>query len=696
MPRRPRQHGFVFLSALLFCSAALLGCARAAPPAPRLVHTRPSVAPETQRAFDAAFAHYEAGKWEAAERELGRFVTEFADSALVPEARFRRGVCLNRLGHYEEARLVLRDFLEKHPTSSYVHQASVELALSEAKLGNREEADQILRPAVRELSPEERRELGPTLEAVAGAGSAALEAGRRAATSLARAGTPEEREQAGGELVRVLDERMSFAEVATLLEELSEGHPAFPFVAAKHARALYHLGDTARARQVAQRALPRAAGFVADRVREILDRLELRENARPDVIGVILPLSGRFRSFGEAVRDGIELAITARDNLKVLYRDSQNDPDLAVALVEELVREGAIAIIGPVGTGEAAPAAARAQELGVPIVLLSRAEGVPAIGSYVFRNSLTNSAQGTALARYVTQVLGAKAAAILAPGIPVAEELSFAFWDELEQAGGEVRGYETFTPDQTTFAATIKRLVARDNLEDREEFRAEVRKIQEKEKDPYRRRKLLEKAASQQPPLIDFDVLLLPADFEKVGLIAPALAVEDVITTGCDERELERIRKTTRREDLRHVVMLGGVGWSSPKLLARGGRYVNCSVFVDGFYAESEREPTRRFVEAFSAQFGRKPGLFEAQAFDTARIVREIALKRPEGRDAFRAALAAVRKFPGATGETSFGPDGEADKPLFFLMVEKGAVRELDVRISAATQRAANPEPVSP
>ena len=75
-----------------------------------------------------------------------------------------------------------------------------------------------------------------------------------------------------------------------------------------------------------------------------------------------------------------------------------------------------------------------------------------------------------------------------------------------------------------------------------------------------------------------------------------------------------------------------------------------------------------------------------AQGFDTARIILDrLKAAEPKTRDELRDAIAGLTGFDGATGETTFGPDREADKPLFFLTIDKAGLRELaDVRLSPA------------
>lgn len=678
-----RVSGFGSKSAWVLAAASFVvlgGC----PSSTRQAKSQPAAAPrpkdasaEVQAEFDKAFESFADRKWAASAKAFEAFANGNPSSALVPEALYRRGVALNRLEKYEAAREVLRVFMEKYPTSPYARQAAVELGLAESKLGNKQDAAQILAPVIDELTPEERKDVEPALAEAIKAGSAATEAIRRQSQVVSGATSPASKDAATAELVRLVDTQASYADLVKLYEELESTEPAYGLVAAKMARIHYHLGDFVRAKEAAARAQGKVPAASQGRLSELLERIQLRDRVSPSKVGVVIPQSGRFKNFGAAVEDGVKFGIDGKDRIELVFRDSEGDAAKAVQAVEDLAREGVIAIIGPVGVAEAAPAAARAQELGVPMIQLSRAEGVTAIGDFVFRNSLTNSQQGRALARYAAEVLGVKGAAVLAPDLQSGEEMSYAFWDVFEKLGGEIRGYETYAHDQTTFAAPIRKLVARNNIADRAEFQAEAKRIADSEATAFKRRKLMEKLAAAQQPIVDFDVLLIPDIHRTVTLIAPALAVEDVITNGCDEKELERIRKTTKRDDLRTVTLLGGAGWNSQDLVSRGGRYVTCSVFVDGFYAASTRDATKAFVADFEAQFQRKPGLLEAQAYDTARIVRDVLRGRPTTRTEFRDRLAVLRKFPGVTGDTTFGPSREADKPLFFLNVSKLGIVEM-------------------
>jgi ABC-type branched-subunit amino acid transport system substrate-binding protein len=112
----------------------------------------------------------------------------------------------------------------------------------------------------------------------------------------------------------------------------------------------------------------------------------------------------------------------------------------------------------------------------------------------------------------------------------------------------------------------------------------------------------------------------------------------------------------------------------------RGGKFVLCSVFVDGFYADSAHEPTKRFVRAFGEAYkDATPTLLDAVGYDSARMLRQLVDRQTASLDraGVRDALANLKGFDGATGRTSFNEKREAEKPLFFLTIDPKGVREL-------------------
>jgi ABC-type branched-subunit amino acid transport system substrate-binding protein len=207
------------------------------------------------------------------------------------------------------------------------------------------------------------------------------------------------------------------------------------------------------------------------------------------------------------------------------------------------------------------------------------------------------------------------------------------------------------------------------------------------EGDAFRKRKALDKVKSNLEPVVDFEALLIPDSWKRVSLIAPALAVEDIITNACDPRDLEKIRKTTGKKQIKTVTLLGTSSWSSPKgrtgvpeLVERGGKFVMCSVYVDGFFADSNRSGTKKFMKAFAREHkDAQPTLLEATGYDAAGMIRHVLDRgQPKTRGELAAQLTTLKDFEGASGKTSFNDKREAVKPLFFLTVDKDGIKEVN------------------
>ncbi len=531
--------------------------------------------------------------------------------------------------------------------------------------------------AYRGVPAPERLEASREAARVAEGAGAWLDAARWRAEAARVAGAG-----AGAEdLARAVDHleaRLAFPEVARLREELPADSPLLPAAVMKLARIQAHLHDDAAAERSARELVERWPGspYAAD-ARAMAERLGHRSEVGSRKIGVAVPLTGKLKPWGEAILQGVALALGDDGAFTLVVKDTQGEPEGAQAAMEALAAEGVVAALGGVVNVEAPRAASAAQELKLPFISLSRAENVTQAGPYVFRNMLTAGAQAKALAELVMGRRGMRRFALFSPQIPYGQELAAAFWDEVDARGGEVRGAETYEHDRTTFAPLVKSLVGKLWLEDRPDYQEGLRALAAEETDPFRRRKATEKLRDKLPPVTDFDAIFIPDFAKNVALIAPALAVEDVVTQTCDPKEVERIRRITGREDLKAVQLLGANGWDDPALVERGGKYVECAVFVDGFYAASERPETKAFVSAFTARNGHPPSILEASAFDAAGLLRK-ALEGGAGtRDAVRDVLAATRGFPGATGALGFDARREVEKPLFYLTVEKGAVREL-------------------
>jgi len=629
-----------------------------------------------------------AGRTDEALKAFRQVIDRYDQSAAADEARFLEGQTLARAGKLQEAQAKLTDLLEKHPNTSFKKEAALELSAVQTKLGNTQEAAEAMRTAVSQMSDAEKQQAARSIaDAYARTGEPG-EAARFAARALEAAQTPEERAARLVDYEKALHAAPGPA-VAQLVADLDRRSAAWPPAALKLARLQLHAGDRAHADELARQILSEVnTGPVAQGAQSIQLALSSAGNVRPNLIGIVLPLTGEYKALSDLMLNAMALAVDLqnRGGVQVSIKDSKGEPDPAAQAVEELVREGAVAILGPIALAEGQAAAVRAQQLGVPILSLSRAEGLTQIGEYVFRDMPTNSAQARAIAQYAQKKLGVRSFGILQPDSSYGEEVTRYFWDALDAGGSAVTAYDHYPQRTTTFKPFVQRLVGRtqEDLDGRKEFSDEAEKIKQQITNPYQQRRALTALRNQSAPVVDFDALFIPDSARTVRLIAPAIAAEDVITSGCDQRELEVVRKTTRNEkNLRPVQLLGTNLWNNADLVDErigAAKYVQCSIFADSFFAQSQRRATRKFVEDYDAAYHRAPGFLEAHAYDGAAILRKVVEeRRPQSRDEMRNALAGMgRAFDGATGDTVFGRDREAQKPLFWLWINRGTIQEFD------------------
>jgi len=637
-----------------------------------------------QSDFQLAKAALDDGKYDLAAQRFSAFVQRYKDSQLVDEALFRRAQALTKAGRLQESQAALQDFLEKHPTSPFKNSAALELAAVQSKLGQAGPPPAQLDTS--QLSEKEKNQAAAALaESYARSGQPG-EAMRWAARALESA-PAQEHDARLKDFERALDAAPG-RDVARLVSDLDRKSPAWPAAALKLARIQLHLGDRSHARELASDIVSAdGQGPYADGARGVLKAAQEPAPLNPRLLGIVLPLTGDLIGFADQALNGIALTLDlqGRGSLMVEVVDTKGEPDAAADAVDQLAQRGAIAILGPLGIAEGLAAATRAQQLGIPLLSLSRAEGLTALGEYVFRDMPTSSAQARAVAEYAQKKLNAKSFGILHPDSTYGDEMARYFWDAVDAGGSEVRAFEHYPLRTTTFKPFVQHMVGRSpaDLEERQQFSDEAEKIMKEIKDPYRRRKALSQLRNQQAPIVDFDAMFIPDSARTVRLIAPAIAAEDVITTGCDTKELEVVKRTTKNEQLRTVQLLGTSLWDSPDLVdERSGvaRYVQCSIFVDVFFANSERPATKKFVDDFNSAYRRSPGFLEAHAFDAASILKRVLdERRPQSRDDLRAALANLSKpFAGAAGDTVFAKDREAQKPFFWLWINRGNILEFD------------------
>jgi branched-chain amino acid transport system substrate-binding protein len=378
----------------------------------------------------------------------------------------------------------------------------------------------------------------------------------------------------------------------------------------------------------------------------------------PHSIGVLLPTKGKFGQYGIRSLEAIEQAFRIFDarakdtGYSLVIEDSGEEPDQAVKALDRLVlRHHVAAVIGPLVSKQSDLVARRAEELGVPLISLSRKGGEP--GNYVVQGGLTLQLQAYAMARYAIQNRGIQRFAIVFPKEKVGQEMCQYFWDAVESLGGQVTGSESYAPDETDFRQVVDRLsglyyqdARADEVEQLVRIRTEYKiKKKTRKTEPY----------FNLRPIVDYQAVFLPDDPKVAGQIMPTFAYRDV-----DKMQF-----------------LGTAGWDSPELIARAQNYAEGALLVDAFYPATTSPRVRRFVENYKATFNDEPGGMEAMAYDAAEVILHalVAAGASYDRAELLGKIKGISGYKGVTGEISY-KDGALLRDLKVLTIQGGQIVE--------------------
>lgn len=364
-----------------------------------------------------------------------------------------------------------------------------------------------------------------------------------------------------------------------------------------------------------------------------------------DSIGVLLPLSGRFASYGELVKNGLDLALQQHNKTRLparfIYLDTATAGVTPAQLVSSLTDDYKVmAIIGPLFGTAAAAAATRAQQEMVPLIALSQREGLPESGNFVFRDTLTSEQQVKALVAHA-MATGHISFSVLHPQNRLGEKMTGLFVAALQRAGGEIVDIISYPEESTDFREQIQKLIWSDR---------EIEIIE-----PETESEQNEEIPRLEYPLAPFHALFIPDFADRISQIAPQLMFYGV----------------------KDVTLLGINGWNSPELVRKAARFLNQAVFVDAFFPASNSPEVRRFMELYRQHYKEEPTILGAQAFDVATLLLQI-IDDPEvkNRDDLRRKMISLSTYRGVTGTTGFDLYGEAIKQLYLLQIKGGQIVE--------------------
>ncbi len=334
-------------------------------------------------------------------------------------------------------------------------------------------------------------------------------------------------------------------------------------------------------------------------------------------IGVILPLTGNAASYGESMKNGLELALSElnqmdfkNDPIELIFEDSEAKPANAVFAINKLITANNVdAIIGPLTSGEVLSVAPIAEK--EKTVLITPTASSPAItkaGDYIFRNLTSDVFDGIAIARYAFTKLNYKKIAIAYLNNEFGNGLRDAFKLEANNLGMIITKEEAFLQDAIDFKTQIE---------------------------------LIKKSKS--------DALFI------VG-----------------GKEMGRFLKQASELKMDLPILSVGV-FEDPDILRIAGKTIENAYYTfRTFDPNSENEEVKKFVTSYQSKYLKEPDLYASLSYDALKMIAFALIKKDVNSSNLKEELYKIKNFPGVTGMTTVDKNGDVNKPMGIKSVRNG------------------------
>lgn len=342
-------------------------------------------------------------------------------------------------------------------------------------------------------------------------------------------------------------------------------------------------------------------------------------------IGINYELSGDVATYGVSSVEGIELAIEQINaaggingkKIKPIKYDCKSDPAEATTLATKLMtQDKVLAVLGPATSGPFLAEIPVANENKVPVMSGSTtADKVTVdekgVKEYAFRICFIDSFQGTSMARYALEKLGAKKAVIIMDSSSdYGKGLAANFVKTFEDGGGTIVAQEAYVTNDTDFNAILTKIKGQ-----------------------------------------DFDVIFIPGYYNEAGLIIKQARAQGIDAT-----------------------ILGADGFDSPVLLELAGAEALNNVYFSNHYSSLDKDPkVVKFISDFKAKYNKEPDAFNALGYDLVFFAAD-AISRAEELtgESVKDALEATTNFSGVTGTFSVDENHNPVKSVVVIGLKDG------------------------
>ena len=341
-------------------------------------------------------------------------------------------------------------------------------------------------------------------------------------------------------------------------------------------------------------------------------------------IGLITPLSGDVKTFGESVRNSFLIAVEEANakggvaGMKITYviQDDRNDATEAANVANLLVNQHRVkAIVGSVTSKASIPISDIIQAGKIPTISPTATNPKVTVADgkrkdYMFRACFIDPFQGAVMAKFSRETLKKKSAAVLFDASnDYSKGIAEVFRDAFAKSGGQVAAFESYGKDDVDFSALLTKV----------------------------------KASGA-------DVLFLPDYYNKVGLIA----------------------KQAQEKGLK-VQLVGPDGWDSPDLVKIAGSAIEGGYFSNHYSPDDKRPEVVAWVKKYKEKHGQVPDALGTLAYDATNLLLE-AIRKAGSDDPkkIREALASIKDFQAVSGKSTLDRNGDSVKSAAILKIEGG------------------------
>jgi ABC-type branched-subunit amino acid transport system substrate-binding protein len=186
------------------------------------------------------------------------------------------------------------------------------------------------------------------------------------------------------------------------------------------------------------------------------------EQGQPIKVGISVTLSGENAELGFPIRDAVQLAIRDRGPIKGFTIEGVEADDLCTGpgsetAAEQLISEGVVAVQGPMCSGGSVAAVDNYAAAGLFALSGSAsAANVTEQGATNFaRTAWNDRTQGTEMAKYVYETIGATNATLVDDQSTYGKGLMDNFEAAYEELGGTINGRQAVTVGEQDFSAVV-------------------------------------------------------------------------------------------------------------------------------------------------------------------------------------------------------------------------------------------------